>query len=76
MLVLSALLREGPLYSRTLSGASYYVVNYPLCSWSSPPRSYRRPIDLVFFGNRFKFDSQRLSCFTSRQDAQYVLEEV
>ena len=26
MLVLSALLREGPLYSRTLSGASYYVV--------------------------------------------------
>jgi len=27
MLVLSALLREGPLYSRTLSGASYYVVN-------------------------------------------------
>jgi len=25
MLVLSALLRERPLYSRTLSGASYYV---------------------------------------------------
>jgi len=57
MLVLSALLREGPLYSRTLSGASYYVVSCsvmwlvesaPLVSAPDWTRFLRKPFQIRF----------------------------